>query len=196
MLNHNNQNEPISGSLEGLWTPQQVAGYLKVSRSWVYQKDETGLIPVIRMPGSCLLRFGAISDRLLDVLVGWNFLMGSLRAAEERILDGMTISSLKERRGSWPRDSVETKVDCYLVEDGWKKRTSALSIIMAGSPQNLASMTTSATDCIDSSGAGYHPGSGDRIAMSRVVCSSSSNSPAFRAEGNPKRGRRSSKAVS
>jgi excisionase family DNA binding protein len=57
MLNQNNQNEPIGGSLEGLWTPQQVAGYLKVSRSWVYQKAETGLIPVIRMPGSCLLRF-------------------------------------------------------------------------------------------------------------------------------------------
>jgi excisionase family DNA binding protein len=42
---------------EGLWTPQQVADFLKVSRSWVYQKAEAGLIPVIRMPGSSLLRF-------------------------------------------------------------------------------------------------------------------------------------------
>ena len=41
----------------GLWTPQQVAEYLNVSRSWVYQKAEAGLIPVIRMPGSSLLRF-------------------------------------------------------------------------------------------------------------------------------------------
>ncbi len=42
---------------ESLWTPQEVAKYLKVSRSWVYQKAEAGLIPVIRMPGSSLLRF-------------------------------------------------------------------------------------------------------------------------------------------
>ena len=42
---------------EGLWTPQQVAEYLKVSRSWIYQKAEAGLMPVIRMPGSSLLRF-------------------------------------------------------------------------------------------------------------------------------------------
>jgi len=46
-----------SGAPEALWTPQQVAEYLKVSRSWVYQKAETGLIPVIRLPGSSLLRF-------------------------------------------------------------------------------------------------------------------------------------------
>ena len=45
------------GALEALWTPQQVAEYLKVSRSWVYQKAEAGLIPVIRLPGSSLLRF-------------------------------------------------------------------------------------------------------------------------------------------
>jgi excisionase family DNA binding protein len=57
-----NQNAPSNPSPtdraeEGLWTPQQVAEYLKVSRSWVYQKAEAGLIPVIRMPGSSLLRF-------------------------------------------------------------------------------------------------------------------------------------------
>lgn len=42
---------------EPLWTPLQVAEFLKVSRSWVYQKAEAGLIPVLRMPGSSLLRF-------------------------------------------------------------------------------------------------------------------------------------------
>jgi hypothetical protein len=34
-----------------------VAAFLQVSRSWVYQKAEAGLIPVIRLPGSSLLRF-------------------------------------------------------------------------------------------------------------------------------------------
>jgi len=57
MPEHNTASEVISGEPEGLWTPQQVANYLKVSRSWVYQKAEAGLIPVIRMPGSSLLRF-------------------------------------------------------------------------------------------------------------------------------------------
>ena len=57
MPEQNTANEVISGELEGLWTPQQVANYLKVSRSWVYQKAEAGLIPVIRMTGSSLLRF-------------------------------------------------------------------------------------------------------------------------------------------
>jgi excisionase family DNA binding protein len=54
----------VPGTLEALWTPQQVAEYLKVSRSWVYQKAEAGLIPVIRLPGSSLLRFApeAIRD--------------------------------------------------------------------------------------------------------------------------------------
>lgn len=41
----------------GLWSPRDVAGFLNVSRSWVYQKSEDGLLPVIRMPGSSLLRF-------------------------------------------------------------------------------------------------------------------------------------------
>lgn len=34
-----------------------MASYLLVSRSWVYKKAEAGLIPVIRLPGSNLLRF-------------------------------------------------------------------------------------------------------------------------------------------
>src|SRR4051794_22227578 len=40
-----------------LWDPADVASFLRVSRSWVYQKAEAGLLPVIRMPGSALLRF-------------------------------------------------------------------------------------------------------------------------------------------
>lgn len=40
-----------------MWGPADVAAFLQVSRSWVYQKAEAGLLPVIRMPGSALLRF-------------------------------------------------------------------------------------------------------------------------------------------
>jgi hypothetical protein len=42
---------------DSLWDPCDVATFLRVSRSWVYQKAEAGLLPVIRMPGSALLRF-------------------------------------------------------------------------------------------------------------------------------------------
>ena len=51
--------EPRSraGGRSGLWRPEDVARFLQVSRSWVYQKSESGLLPVIRMPGSSLLRF-------------------------------------------------------------------------------------------------------------------------------------------
>jgi len=45
------------GGRTGLWNPAEVATFLQVSRSWVYQKAEAGLLPVIRLPGSSLLRF-------------------------------------------------------------------------------------------------------------------------------------------
>jgi excisionase family DNA binding protein len=45
------------GGRSGLWSPEEVAEFLQVSRSWVYQKTEAGLMPVIRLPGSSLLRF-------------------------------------------------------------------------------------------------------------------------------------------
>lgn len=48
---------PPTMETERLWSPNEVAHYLHVSRSWVYQKAEAGLLPVIRMPGSSLLRF-------------------------------------------------------------------------------------------------------------------------------------------
>lgn len=46
-----------AGGRSGLWNPAEVAAFLQVSRSWVYQKAEAGLLPVIRLPGSSLLRF-------------------------------------------------------------------------------------------------------------------------------------------
>jgi predicted DNA-binding transcriptional regulator AlpA len=48
---------PRAGGRSGLWNPAEVAAFLQVSRSWVYQKAEAGLMPVIRLPGSSLLRF-------------------------------------------------------------------------------------------------------------------------------------------
>jgi excisionase family DNA binding protein len=42
-----------SAPAEGLWTPLEVAAYLRVSRSWVYQKAEAGLLPSLRF-GGCL----------------------------------------------------------------------------------------------------------------------------------------------
>jgi excisionase family DNA binding protein len=38
-----------------LWDANDVARYLKVSRSWVYQRAEAGLLPCFRLGG--LLRF-------------------------------------------------------------------------------------------------------------------------------------------
>jgi len=38
-----------------LWDANDVARYLKASRSWVYQRAEAGLLPCLRMGG--LLRF-------------------------------------------------------------------------------------------------------------------------------------------
>ena len=40
---------------ESLWDAQDVARFLKVSRSWVYQKTEAGLLPCLRVGG--LVRF-------------------------------------------------------------------------------------------------------------------------------------------
>jgi len=39
----------------GLWTVTEVAAFLKVSRSWVYHRLESGLLPHIRFGG--LVRF-------------------------------------------------------------------------------------------------------------------------------------------
>jgi len=47
------QNEPNRG--EPLWDAQDVARYLKVSRSWVYHRAEAGELPSLKIGG--LLRF-------------------------------------------------------------------------------------------------------------------------------------------
>ena len=40
---------------DSLWDANDVAAYLKVSRSWVYRRAEAGLMPYLRVGG--LLRF-------------------------------------------------------------------------------------------------------------------------------------------
>ena len=47
--------EAQSLSDDSLWTPADVARYLKASRSWVYEKGEAGILPSLRIGG--LLRF-------------------------------------------------------------------------------------------------------------------------------------------
>jgi excisionase family DNA binding protein len=42
-------------NLDRLWTARDVADYLQASRSWVYQKAESGTLPHLRIGG--LLRF-------------------------------------------------------------------------------------------------------------------------------------------
>jgi excisionase family DNA binding protein len=44
-----------------LWDANGVARYLKVSRSWVYQRAEAGLLPCLRVGG--LLRFDPATVR-------------------------------------------------------------------------------------------------------------------------------------
>ena len=46
---------------DALWDVSDVARYLKVSRSWVYQRAEAGLLPYLRVGG--LLRFSPPSIR-------------------------------------------------------------------------------------------------------------------------------------
>lgn len=47
--------QPAQQPEESLWTANDVASYLKVSRSWVYHRAEAGELPYVRVGG--LLRF-------------------------------------------------------------------------------------------------------------------------------------------
>lgn len=38
--------------IKTLWDAKDVARYLKVSRSWVYQKAEAGLLPYLKVGGA------------------------------------------------------------------------------------------------------------------------------------------------
>lgn len=59
-------------AFEALWNAEDVAKFLKASRSWVYQKAEAGVLPSLRVCG--LLRFEPATVRA--------FARGELAAAQ------------------------------------------------------------------------------------------------------------------
>ncbi len=58
--------ERVSDGIEALWDARDVARYLKVSRSWVYQKAEAGLLPYLKVGG--LVRF--VPERIRAYALG------------------------------------------------------------------------------------------------------------------------------
>ncbi len=57
--------EGLDREIEALWDARDVARYLKVSRSWVYQKAEAGLLPYLKVGG--LVRF--VPERVREFAV-------------------------------------------------------------------------------------------------------------------------------
>jgi len=58
--------EPGPDGIEALWDARDVARYLKVNRSWVYQKAEAGLLPYLKVGG--LVRF--VPERVREFAPG------------------------------------------------------------------------------------------------------------------------------
>ena len=50
-----NAKDAAAETADGLWDANDAAHYLKVSRSWIYQRAESGLLPCLRVGG--LVRF-------------------------------------------------------------------------------------------------------------------------------------------
>ncbi len=69
--------EGLDREIEALWDARDVARYLKVSRSWVYQKAEAGLLPYLKVGG--LVRF--VPERIRAFALGSS---GDPGAAEVR----------------------------------------------------------------------------------------------------------------
>ena len=68
---------------EALWDANDVAAYFKASRSWVYQRAESGELPCLHVGG--LLRF---EPQLIRAY------------ARGEVPSGATVSQLKPRRGT------------------------------------------------------------------------------------------------
>jgi hypothetical protein len=56
---------------------------------------------------------------LLEALRIWESLREQMIRAEEWAAGGIASPSLAERKGRWPRDYIETKVYCYLIQHSW-----------------------------------------------------------------------------
>lgn len=70
--------EALDREIEALWDARDVARYLKVSRSWVYQKAEAGLLPYLKVGG--LVRF--VPERVRA------FVLGGATAMPRELLEG------------------------------------------------------------------------------------------------------------
>ncbi len=56
-------NEKTTIETDELWTAEDVARFLKTSRSWVYHRAQAGLLPCVKIGG--LLRFDPVAIRAL-----------------------------------------------------------------------------------------------------------------------------------
>jgi hypothetical protein len=56
---------------------------------------------------------------LMDAFQTWRSLYEQMNKAEEWVAGGLVSPSLAERKSQWPRDYVETKVYCYLIQHAW-----------------------------------------------------------------------------
>ena len=68
LMANDRADDGLDGAADRLWDVQDVARYLKASRSWVYHRAEAGLLPCIRIGG--LLRFDPIAIRASTVNAG------------------------------------------------------------------------------------------------------------------------------
>ena len=71
---------PVGGRQDGLWDANDVAPYLKVSRSWVYHRAEAGLLACVR--SGSLLRFDP--ELIRAVARGTSAAAVSVRASQTR----------------------------------------------------------------------------------------------------------------
>lgn len=60
---------------ETLWDARDVARYLKASRSWVYQKAESGLLPYVKVGG--LVRF--VPGRIREIAMASPGTLGTVQ---------------------------------------------------------------------------------------------------------------------
>ncbi len=56
-------NEKTTIETDELWTAEDVARFLRTSRSWVYHRAQAGLLPCVKIGG--LLRFHPVAIRAL-----------------------------------------------------------------------------------------------------------------------------------
>jgi excisionase family DNA binding protein len=63
MDSRNNSDEASSLAEDSLWDANDVARFLKASRSWVYQQAQAGRLPCVKIGG--LLRFDPNAIRAL-----------------------------------------------------------------------------------------------------------------------------------